>query len=140
MTSKNIGQSFPSELTAAGAPTDGFSWTADGVITFIDSVTQAQKDAVNAVLAAHDPAKPAPPVVPEEVTRYQREVVMRRYGIFADADALFMLLPEDDERRIAWLTAPTTKRHSAATLYALQQMNIPDAQADQMFIEAGQVE
>lgn len=137
MSNKSIGPTFAAEIAAANLMGLKFSWDATGSIYFDPAMAQTQVDAVNAVYAAHDPAKP---VVPEEVTRYQREVIMRRYGIFDDATALFMALPDDDERRIAWLTAATTKRRSAATLYALQQMGIPDDQADQMFIEGVQVE
>jgi hypothetical protein len=137
---KTLGPSWPSEYVASGLLGAPLIVHTDGTVIYGETATPEQRATVEALIAAHDPTKPAPPVVPEEVTRYQREVVMRRYGIFAAADAIFMLLPEDDERRIAWLTAPTTKRHSAATLYALQQMNIPDAQADQMFIEGALVE
>lgn len=48
---------FGKELRSAGARTEGLSWGDDG-LTFNDTPTpwtQAEKDAVNAVLAAHDP-------------------------------------------------------------------------------------
>lgn len=134
---KKLGPTFGDEIASANLQEVPFYWDGDFNIVFNDDVSEADRTAVQAVVDAHDPTKQ---IVPEEVSRYQREVIMRRYGIYAAADALFMALPEDDERRVAWLTAPTTKRHSAATLYAVEQMHIPDAQADQMFIEAGQVE
>jgi len=36
------------------------SWRADGHISFAATITQTQRDAVNAVLAAHDPSKVPP--------------------------------------------------------------------------------
>ena len=58
-----IGPSFSQELTLAGLFGLPFSWGADGSFQFDPRMTQAQIDAVQAVYAAHDPAKPAPPVV-----------------------------------------------------------------------------
>jgi hypothetical protein len=54
-----IGPNFINELKAAGIEGQGwpFSWTPDGII-FRDGITQAQIDAVNAVLAAHNPLTP----------------------------------------------------------------------------------
>ncbi len=58
-----IGPTFASELQAAGLVGLPFSWGADGVIQFDPSMPKAQVDAVKAVYAAHDPAKP-PVIVP----------------------------------------------------------------------------
>jgi hypothetical protein len=60
MVQKAIGPNFPNELAAAGLLGLQFSWGADGVIEFGPEVTDAQKTAVNAVYAAHDPAKADP--------------------------------------------------------------------------------
>lgn len=57
---KPIGPSFPYELDAAGIVDRRFSWGTDGVIQFDPLVPQAVRDAVLAVYAAHDPARPAP--------------------------------------------------------------------------------
>lgn len=60
---KGIGPTFPVELQAAGLLALPFSWGSDGQIVFDESVTKAQRDAVLAVYAAHDPlAKLASPV------------------------------------------------------------------------------
>lgn len=114
-------------------------WYPDGAFEFDDSMPADKRAAVLALYDDHDPTKPAPPIVPQEVTRYQAEVVMRRRGIYSDADALFMALPDDDERKIAWLRAPTVRRDSPNLLYAAQQMGITDSLLDEMFIEADQV-
>jgi len=58
---KAIGPSFPDELKVAGLTGLPFSWGSDGSIQFDSRMTQAQKDAVNAVYAAHNPATAAGP-------------------------------------------------------------------------------
>ena len=58
---KSIGPSFSDELRTANLIGLPFSWGTDGIIQFDPRMTQAQRDAVLAVYAAHDPTKPAPP-------------------------------------------------------------------------------
>ncbi|BFU90171.1 MAG: hypothetical protein NTAFB01_13580 [Nitrospira sp.] len=53
-----IGPTFYQELQAAGV-TAGLSWDAERVLNF-DQLPQAEQTKVTAVLAAHDPNKPAP--------------------------------------------------------------------------------
>ncbi len=52
---KTIGVTFTEELRAAGLSGLPFSWGSDGVIEFDASITAAQKTAILAVYAAHDP-------------------------------------------------------------------------------------
>ncbi|OZI23625.1 hypothetical protein CAL26_09290 [Bordetella genomosp. 9] len=134
---KRIGPTFGFELEAAGLLGLPFLWMSDGTITFVGDLSAAQRDAVVAVYASHDPAKV---FVPQEVTRYQGEVVMRRRGWWDDADALFALLPDDDERKIAWLRAPTWRRDSPSLRYAAEQMGIPADLLDDAFVEASLVQ
>ena len=136
--SKAIGPSFPSELQAAGLQ-DGVGWDGDGNLFFGPDVSEDSKAAVLAVYEAHDPDSEAPPVVPASVTRYQAEVYMRRIGIWEAADSLFADMPDDDERKIAWLRAPTFERESPALNFACDQMGITPEQRDTMFIEASRI-
>jgi hypothetical protein len=70
MVEKIIGPSFGMELEAAGLLGLPFSWGEDGLFG-LENCTQSEQDAVNAVLAAHDPTvipegyvpPPPPPVV-----------------------------------------------------------------------------
>lgn len=55
-----IGPSFPVELKQAGLLGLPFAWSADGQFSFDSSMSQAQKDAVLAIVVVHDPTKPAP--------------------------------------------------------------------------------
>ncbi len=52
---KAIGPTFDKEIRAAGLGGLPFSWGTDGDIQYGPAMTQAQKDAVQAVYAAHDP-------------------------------------------------------------------------------------
>ena len=59
---KTIGPSFVGELAAAGLGGLPFSWSPDGTINNQDiRLTQQQKDGIQAVYNAHNPALPAPP-------------------------------------------------------------------------------
>ena len=59
---KAIGKSFYAELLAANIPVSQlpFSWCDDGTLIYGDSVTDAQRAAIDAVYEAHDPTKPDP--------------------------------------------------------------------------------
>lgn len=138
--SKSIGLSFPSELQAAGLLGLPFSWNENGEVLFADGMTEEQRAAVIAVVRAHDPAAPAPAVVPEAVTKYQACVVLARHGLLGQVNALFDALAADDPRRLAWEMAATVQRRSDSTLAAIVQLGLSEAQADGMFIEAAQVE
>lgn len=60
MPQKAIGPNFANELAAAGLGGLPLSWSADGTILYGDAVTPGQREAVAAIYAAHDPAKPDP--------------------------------------------------------------------------------
>ena len=60
---KAIGPSFADELKAVGLLGLPFSWGSNGDIQFDPRMTPAQKDAVLAVYAAHDPTKPVLPLI-----------------------------------------------------------------------------
>ncbi|WP_223308502.1 MULTISPECIES: hypothetical protein [Achromobacter] len=85
---KNIGPSFPSELTAAGLWGVPIAWTPNGVsfgdvvnldgsVTLNSALSPEDRAAVEAVVAAHDPTAPAPAAVPGAVSRYQGREAMR---------------------------------------------------------------
>jgi hypothetical protein len=61
-----IGPSFDAELRAAGLAGEAFSWGSDGKIEFREDVPRATRDQVMAVLAAHDPTRPAPPTARDQ--------------------------------------------------------------------------
>lgn len=55
---KAIGPNFAEELRLAELNTLPMSWMEEGVIEFSERVTLAERNAVNAVLAAHNPQTP----------------------------------------------------------------------------------
>lgn len=146
-----IGPSFSSELAAAGLWGLPIAWTPggvsygdivnlDGTVTLNPALSPENRAAVEAVVAAHDPTAPAPVVVPKAVTKYQCCVVLARHGLLTQTNAYFDALPVDDPRRLAWLMAATVLRNSESTLDAISHLGLSPAQADDMFIEAAQVE
>ncbi len=135
---KKIGPAFLFELQAANL-LEGVSWSDDGDIFYNDVVTDAQRAAVVALLEAHDPNAPAPVAVPDSVTKYQCCVILARYGLLTQTNAFFSAMAEDDPRRLAWEMAATVQRNSASTLDAIAHLELSEAQADSMFVEAGQV-
>ncbi|SEJ85337.1 hypothetical protein [Achromobacter sp. NFACC18-2] len=89
---KKIGPTFTQELEAKGLLGLGFSWGNDtGELRFNDDVTAAERAAVEAVLAAHDPDAALPAPAPESVSRYQGREAMRLtpYGNPEDGVSLF---------------------------------------------------
>lgn len=80
-----------------------------------------------------------PPVVPAAVTKYQCCVILARHGFLAQTNEFFADMAADDPRRLAWEMASTVQRRSDSTLAAIEHLEISLAQADAMFIEAGQV-
>jgi len=56
-----IGPRFAEELRAAGVADHPFTWDAEGVELLDSRLPQTVKDAILAVLAAHDPLLPATP-------------------------------------------------------------------------------
>ncbi|MDR6585518.1 hypothetical protein [Herbaspirillum frisingense] len=57
---KKIGETFVSELLAAGLLGLPFAWGEDGAFQFDERMTPEQIDQVEAVYAAHDPTKKLP--------------------------------------------------------------------------------
>ncbi|MBB1593605.1 hypothetical protein [Achromobacter sp. UMC46] len=135
-----IGPSFSLELAAAGLNGKPFSWTPDGQFLFGADMNEQQRAAVLAVLNSHDPTAPAPVTVPESVTKYQCCVVLARHGLLGQTNAFFAAMASDDPRRLAWEMAATVQRDSESTLDAITHLGLSEAQANAMFIEAGQVE
>ena len=69
-----IGPSFPDELRAAGISLDGISWNPEtGDVVTVDGI---QAEAVDAVMALHDPRRPAPVTVLD-----RRRVVLNMHGL-----------------------------------------------------------
>ncbi len=137
---KTIGITFPGELKAAGLLGLPFSWSESGQVLFGVGMTEAQKAAVLAVVAAHDSSIQLPPVVPGSVTKYQCCVVLARHGLLTQTNAFFDAMPVDDERRLAWTMAATVTRISESTLAAASHLGLSERMMDSFFTEASQVE
>lgn len=68
MTDSVIGPSFAADLAAAGLLGLPFAWSAEGV-TYSDDLSAEQREAIEAVVDAHDPARPDPAAIAAECSR-----------------------------------------------------------------------
>lgn len=128
---KTLGPTFAIEISAANLSGVPFWWDADFNVHFNDDVSQEQRDAVLAVIDAHDPTKR---VVPASVTRYQARVALANSGLLDQVNAYFDALADSDTGKMAWLEAPTVERNSPALIAAAHALGLTDEQIDQLFI------
>ena len=63
---KTLGPAFPAEFMAAGLGGCEIMWSDDGEVRY-NGATPEQISTFAAVVAAHDPTKPAPPITPQPV-------------------------------------------------------------------------
>jgi hypothetical protein len=103
---KAIGQTFSSEIFAAGLNGLPFSWGDDGTIHFDQAMTTAQIAAVAAVYAEHDPtALPIPTITKAQALLWLLSVgktaanVQTAINEIADATARSVAQIEWDERQ-----------------------------------------
>lgn len=100
---KNIGPSFASELAAAGV-SGGVAWNESGAIFYSDDVPDEQRNAVEAVYAAHDSGALQSVSVPQVVSRYQGREAMFLTRFAKEGSPGWTLLNAFEEL----LSAPTT--------------------------------
>lgn len=147
-----IGPSFPSELAAAGLLTLPIAWTTEGVnygdivaldgtVTPNDALSPEQRAAIEAVVAAHDPATPAPPNVPQVVSRFQGREAMHRtpYGEDSLFDAAEAVLAKPDTPamyRRAWDDLQEFRRDSEMLAAIAGLLGLRVGQIDALFILA----
>jgi hypothetical protein len=128
---KQIGSTFSAELKAAGLSCLPFSWGTDGAIQFGDTMTQAQKDAVQAVYDAHDPTAT---VVPTSVSPFQARKALRHQGMLAQVQTAIAVADEDMQD--AWEYATSFDRNSPFVLGMTQGLGWTDEMVDNLFILA----
>lgn len=140
MTDK-IGPSFPSELAAAGVP-NAVAWdTATGALTRCLGVSDADFAKAEAVLAAHDPTKPAPtpaPVVPASVSNKQARLALINVGKFDAVDA-GVRASKDAATITNWDYANDFDRDSPFIAAIAAALQMPDAEVDALFIAAAAI-
>lgn len=135
---KTLGPSFQSEYIAAGLLGAPLIVQSDGSVIYGPGVTDEQRATVEALIAAHDPTKPAPTPVPEVVTRYQARAALLEAGMLDQVNAYFTALPDTSMDKLAWNEAPTVTRSSAALIAAAHALGLSDAQIDSLFVRAAQ--
>lgn len=140
-----IGPSFPHELLLAGLTGQPFSWSPDGTLIFSPDASQELKDSVQAVLDAHDPETPAPPVVPEVVSRFQgREAMWHtphvETTLFEAAEAILADPATPAMYRRAWDDLQEFRRDSEMLAAVAGMLGLTAAQIDALFILAASIQ
>ncbi|WAI82534.1 MULTISPECIES: hypothetical protein [Achromobacter] len=145
MTEIKIGPSFAHELAQAGLAGAEFSWSPDGAINYNDSVPQETRAAVQAVFDAHDPETPAPPLVPQVVSRFQgREAMWQTpHGdttLFEAAEVVLADPATPAMYRRAWDDLQEFRRDSEMLAAVAGVLGLTAAQIDALFILAASIQ
>ncbi len=83
-------------------------------------------------------APPAP--MPTEVTAFQARAALAAAGLLGSVNTYMASLPSDDVGRLAWEHAQTFKRTSPTIAGLAPLLGMTDAQLDQLFIAAAQID
>lgn len=150
---KRIGNSFSSELAAAGLAGLPFVWREDGSFLFTteptdlnaNPMTAEQVAAVLAIYDAHNPNAEAPPDVPEVVSRFQGREAMHRTahgdGALFDAVEAVLARPETPAMyRRAWDDLQEFRRDSEMLAAIAGMLGLTAQQVDALFVLAACIE
>jgi len=83
---------------------------------------------------------PAAPVIPQEVTAFQARAALANSGYLEVVTAYMDTLSPNDVSRLAWEYAQTFKRTSPTIAGLAPLLGMDDAQLDQLFIAAAQID
>ncbi len=138
---KKIGPSFAYEMTQAGLNGLPVAWNEgdEGALFFGDDITEQQRAAVLAVLDAHDPTKPAPQIVPSQVTASQGGIALIYFGLMDAVQAVVDAPDTPATHKWAWARATTWERDSPSFNYFADRAGITEQQKDELFVFAGAV-
>jgi len=150
-----FGPSFPSELSAAGLFGLPFSWSEngidfgdvknlDGTVTINADLSQEQRSAIEAVVAAHAPEAPAPAPVPAVVSRFQGREAMHQtpYGdtsLFEAAEAALINAGAPAMYRRAWDDLQEFHRDSEMLQAVAEALGLDSDDLDALFVLAGSI-
>jgi hypothetical protein len=119
----------PISGVSIGRPGDKGTWRVD----FAPEVTQSEREAAAAVIAAIDADAPE---VPLSVTPYQARLALNAAGLRDAAEAAVAAAPRDI--RDAWEYAISIERYSPFVAEIGAALGLSDAEIDQLFVAAGQ--
>lgn len=131
-----FGPSFERELEAAGLLGLPFVWYEDGTVTYGDGLSDEQKAALDAVVAAHDPSAP---IVPSQVMASQGGIALIHFGLMDAVQAVVDAPDTPATHKWAWARATTWERNSPSFNYFADRAGITEQQKDELFVFAGAV-
>lgn len=128
-----IGPTFGDEIAAAGLGGLPFSWTPEG-LGDLSALTDTQRAAVEAVLAAHNPAAS---VVPASVKMWQAKAALAAAGKLEAASAVIAQV--GGPIAMAWAFAPDVSRDSPGMSAIGDAIGLGPSDIDALFIAAAQI-
>ena len=133
--SKQIGETFGKELAAAGCG-NGVSFTVGGTDADVQCGPSANKDAVAAVVAAHNPALKL--TDEQSVTMRQARLQLLSMGLLAAVNSAIAAIPSPagDSVRIEWEYASQIVRGHDTVQQIMGALGLTDAQVDTFFVQA----
>jgi hypothetical protein len=126
-----LGPTFAAELQAAGLGSVVTAWDSDGTIHNRASLTPAQETTLEAVIAAHNPAKAG---VPQSISSVQAKVALLRAGLLGSVEA--WVNTQGAETQLVWNTTPAFNRNSGLIATGGAALGMTSAQLDALFITA----
>jgi hypothetical protein len=129
-----LGPSFAGEITAAGLAGLPFAWNADGTITGRGNLTAQQNATLDAVIAAHDPTKPA---VPASVTAAQARLALNAAGKRAAVEAVVAAATQDIKDY--WQYSSNIDRQHPVILQMAAILGWTSTDLDTLFIAAAAI-
>lgn len=89
-------------------------------------------------VAALPPAPPAP--VPQVVTRFQARAALHLAGLLQQVETMMAASETDMLARLAWQDAQEFRRQSPTVLAMAQALGLSDAQLDELFTTAAEIQ
>lgn len=87
-----------------------------------------------------EPADPALPTIPQEVTRFQALAALHLAGLLEQVEAIMADQATDMLTVLAWKNTQEFKRTSPMVLNMVQALGLSDEQLDNLFITASTIE
>lgn len=83
---------------------------------------------------------PAPPAVPQIVTRFQARAALHLAGLLPQVEALMAHPDTPVLAKLAWADAQDFKRNSPTIAQMAAALGLTETQLDQLFIQASEIE
>jgi hypothetical protein len=123
-------------------PADAVEITVEQHAALLEGQSQGKVIAAdaNGLPTLQDPPPPTPPGPPQVVSRFQARAALHLAGLLDDVNAMMADPATPMLARLAWQDAQEFRRQSPTVLAMAAELNLTDAQIDQLFITAAAIE